>query len=327
MGVDKMIALIRLPEATTGMVEVNRMAIQAFRFDKVIDASRLTHSIISLIKFRLKRGRSNVYMVSPVRVLGYLWVVIIQLTVQPELLILHCHNRSFRLTRSLSILLSSFSRVRFIYLSETLAQNHPVDKFEYRIVPNFSKFDSKTIQKNEDCPLKFGYVGNLISEKGYCKIFELSKEFSHISFSVVGKFPSIDEKERFYSDPENLEKIKRINWNDNGLYGDKLRYHYATLDVLIFPTEYSHEAFPLVIIEALSQGCYILTTSIGGIPDIVTEEWIGKCISPDQLIEEIALLQLGDYLSFENRLKRSKHAKKLYSIDSFKRRFNESLRP
>lgn len=67
---------------------------------------------------------------------------------------------------------------------------------------------------------------------------------------------------------------------------DLKRELLAAADVLVFPTLYRNEGFPLVLIEALSAGLPIVTTRWRGIPDLLPEDY--PHYVPDQSATAVA---------------------------------------
>ena len=52
-------------------------------------------------------------------------------------------------------------------------------------------------------------------------------------------------------------------------YGDYKYEIFQSSDIFVFPTFYHNECFPLVLLEAMMFGLPVISTSEGGIPDIV----------------------------------------------------------
>lgn len=76
-------------------------------------------------------------------------------------------------------------------------------------------------------------------------------------------------------------------------YGEEKDKEFANADMFVFPTYYSNECFPVVILEAMQAGLPVVSTDEGGIPDIVDEEFNGLIAeknNPRDLSEKIKLL-------------------------------------
>jgi len=76
-------------------------------------------------------------------------------------------------------------------------------------------------------------------------------------------------------------------------YGAEKEGFLASADLFAFPTFHSPECFPLVILEAMSFGLPIVTTSEGAIPDMV-EDGVNGFLVPQRdvttLADRLALL-------------------------------------
>jgi glycosyltransferase involved in cell wall biosynthesis len=59
------------------------------------------------------------------------------------------------------------------------------------------------------------------------------------------------------------------------LYGGDKERIFSSVDIFAFPTYYPNEAFPLVLLEAMSQGLPVVSTMEGAIPDIVQDNLTG----------------------------------------------------
>ncbi len=94
------------------------------------------------------------------------------------------------------------------------------------------------------------FVGRRESRKGYELAIQVAQA-ANVTLSVAG--PGTDTRT-----------------HDLGtLDSQQLRELYATSEAMIFPSNY--EACSLAILEALSNGCPVITTSVGWIPELLTE--------------------------------------------------------
>lgn len=74
-------------------------------------------------------------------------------------------------------------------------------------------------------------------------------------------------------------------------YGDDKRRTYAAADIMAFPTY--NDAYPLVVLEAMSHGLPVVSTYEGAIPDMVVEGESGFLVprlDPHTLADRLALL-------------------------------------
>lgn len=72
------------------------------------------------------------------------------------------------------------------------------------------------------------------------------------------------------------------------VYGNEKLEVFRSCDFFLLPSY--NEGFPIAIIEAMSAGLPIITTPVGGIPDVIKDEQSGFLINP------------GDYASMAQRI-------------------------
>ena len=76
----------------------------------------------------------------------------------------------------------------------------------------------------------------------------------------------------------------------------------SSSDILVFPTVHANEAFPLVILEAMSTNLAVITTDNGGIQDIITNKKNGLILKKSNAINcSQAMLQ---YINNKNLSKK-----------------------
>lgn len=136
------------------------------------------------------------------------------------------------------------------------------------------------------------FLSNLIESKGVYVLLEACKilKDKKIAFqcTLVGGIGDISE-------PQLISQIKQRDLVDCIQYAGK-KYTiekseaYLHSDIFVFPTFYSNECFPLVLLEAMQCSLPVITTFEGGIPDIVEDEKTGY------LIPQKDILSLADRL-------------------------------
>jgi glycosyltransferase involved in cell wall biosynthesis len=123
-------------------------------------------------------------------------------------------------------------------------------------------------------------VGRLYARKGLFTLIEsmpaVVHRFPHAKFIISGKGQSNEMKKL-------VAHAQKLNVTDNivftGYYPDrKLPRLYQAADVFAFSTFY--ENLPFAVLEALSTGLPVVTTNVGGIPEMIEDGKNGFLVQP-----------------------------------------------
>lgn len=141
------------------------------------------------------------------------------------------------------------------------------------------------------------YMGTLRPVKGVKYLIEAMRAVSQKDLEarliVVG-----DGKER-----QNLEKLtKALNLGDFVTFVGKVPnqevpQYMAAADIFVLPS--LSEGFPVTVLEAMASGLSIITTNIGGLPEIVHEGENGFLVQPKnplEITQRVTLLLQDDEL-------------------------------
>jgi glycosyltransferase involved in cell wall biosynthesis len=110
--------------------------------------------------------------------------------------------------------------------------------------------------------------------------------FQNIELWIAGSGPAKDEIERWVRDHGMQGSVKLVG----PIYGrDKVDF-LRNADVFVFPT-YHSEGLPYAILESLAAGTPVITTKIGGIPDVVVDRVHGMLIKPREPEEIVAAVR------------------------------------
>lgn len=139
------------------------------------------------------------------------------------------------------------------------------------------------------------FLSNLFESKGVyilleaCKILKNSNLNFHCTF--VGSEGDVSEQQ-FQHKIQHYNLSGFVNYAGKK-YGLDKEAAYVNADIFAFPTFYSNECFPLVLIEAMQHSLPIVTTFEGGIPDIVEDGVTGFLVDQknvDLLAKKLELL-------------------------------------
>ena len=174
--------------------------------------------------------------------------------------------------------------------------------------------------------LSFIFVGRITKEKGIYELCSAIKE-------LITKYPNIKlyiagsgEEEgniKSYIDKNNLQNnIELLGW----IKEEKQIKYYNKVATLILPSYY--EGLPMVVLEAMAKGKNIIATSVGAIPEVVTEEngIIIKAKDTEMLknaIERTIKNNINGLTIDEVSKNNIKLIREKYSLDIFIKKVNE----
>ncbi len=202
-------------------------------------------------------------------------------------IIFHCHGGNSReyfnsigndkvgklLTRCSAII--ALSKSWQDYFASTF--NHP----NVHIVPNPLTPSSKVVQQKQTKPLGLLFLGNIVDAKG---IFDLLEVFAanrdrwkgRVKLTIGGNGEN-DRLNEFIRTHELGELVDFAGWVD----GPKKEKFFAENHILILPSYI--ECLPMTIIEAMGRGLAVISTRVGGIPEMVLPGENGILFKPGDL--------------------------------------------
>ena len=126
------------------------------------------------------------------------------------------------------------------------------------------------------------------------------KKNPKLVFVVVGKGPDFEEvKERI------VHLGMQRNFRLTGFVSDKdLPFYYNVADFFALPSK-SGEGLPLVALEAMACGLPVVATNVGGISEVMNEDY-GKLVppnSPDSLAEAVLEFSCKDLATLNKKLR------------------------
>lgn len=229
------------------------------------------------------------------------FIIITILKALGQKIIIHYHNKGVvtQQDKILDNLLYNyfFKGLKVILLAEPLYKDicKYVNRNDVYFCPNGIPIQRNLqINKSQD-NFNILFLSNMMETKGVwdlvdaCRILrERGKKF-HCHF--VGKWSDITEKE-FKQKIHQIDMEKFISAY-GAKYKDEKEEYFQKASVFIFPTYYSNECFPLVLLEAMEHGIPCISTFEGGISAIIEEGKTGYLIQqqqPQVLANKIELL-------------------------------------
>jgi glycosyltransferase involved in cell wall biosynthesis len=151
-----------------------------------------------------------------------------------------------------------------------------VDRYEYGRPPSQRK------------PL-VGFVGRLVAKKGIINFVEaaalVGSKMVGADFVIVGDGPLREDVLSKLHSLRIRDKVKMIS----NVSDEELASWYQNMKIFVLPSV--EEGMPRAVLEAMASGAVVITTPVGGLPDVVINRKTGFIIpdnSPSTIAEAIA---------------------------------------
>ena len=163
-------------------------------------------------------------------------------------------------------------------------------------IPNYyDAMQFKNLKRvNNDGKVVFVYPRRIYNARGAditIKVFDkvLKKRGDKIIVKFVGQIDNEKIGKRLHSLMEKYPKnVFHLEYEMN-----EMHKAYEDADVVLVPTRYC-EGTSLSCIEGMISGAAIITTNVGGLPNLVIDEYNGRLISPTADDLEEAVIDLAD---------------------------------
>ena len=241
-------------------------------------------------------------------------VLLIKLKNPRASLILHMHNKGLEksyIRRAFFNLITKSHSV--IALSKKLAlpyRNRVVVVKNFPIgIPENSIKPRKKIER-------IGYLSNYIIAKGILTFVDIAMEFRNkdLEFMCAGKDADCTKEELLslidFHGLSNLV-VSGPKYND-----DKWTF-LDSLDVLLFPTTYSNECSPLVLLEAMSRGVLVISFNEGGIEDMLPKDTSCLVSGKNMMIATLNKLINDPSMFVEERVKQDLFFRSNFTEENF----------
>lgn len=195
-----------------------------------------------------------------------------------------------------------------------------LDKTKTTTIYNFHSYNiteeeinNKIKRYHDSNEINLIFLGSISKRKGILDLLDvLNKVESNYVLHICG---IVTEKsiEQEYS--EKIGKLKQGRIIEHGyVSGDEKKQLLLESDILVLPS-YS-EGFPLVLLEAAALGCAIITTKVGAVTEVFSDD-NGRIVDAGDtraLLEEIEYLSHNDLSNIFINNFRMSH---LYSVEEF----------
>lgn len=150
------------------------------------------------------------------------------------------------------------------------------------IIPNavdLSSYRGTGPKRFDRQDIQLGYLGRLTVEKGIREAISAvgslrRKGLNFLNLRIAGTGPD----ERVLRELVEREGLTDCVQFEGAVFGaEKIRF-WREIDVFVFPTY--REGLPYVVLEALASGTPVITTRVGGIPDVIQNGVQGVFVEP-----------------------------------------------
>lgn len=204
-------------------------------------------------------------------------------------IVVHYHNKgvSTRQDRWLDDCLYRhfFKGLKVILLAEALYKDVQkyVKREDVQICPNGipESIDYEPKAKRNNAVPHILFLSNLIESKGIFVLLDAlkilkEKEYGFICNLVGGETAEIDASR--FDEEVNKRGLNDIAIYHGRKYGDEKMNIYKSSDIMVFPTFYHNECFPLVLLEAMQCGVACISTDEAAVPEIIDDGRTGYIV-------------------------------------------------
>ncbi len=173
------------------------------------------------------------------------------------------------------------------------------------VVPNaidLSEFRGQVKQLTVQDKISLIYIGRLVESKGVVegiKALALLKGrgYNNLQFKVAGSGPFETALKTLVNDLGVSDSVSFLG----GIYGDEKQTFWNNAHILVFPT-YFDEGLPYTLLEALASGTPVITTEVGGIPEVIVNGKQGLFVPPQnpEAVADAILKLISDPSLFED---------------------------
>lgn len=130
-------------------------------------------------------------------------------------------------------------------------------------------------------PIRLLYVGALLEKKAVHLLVEAVAKLAsevNITLELVGSGPT---EVQLRAQALQLGIGERVTFVGPVGSDIELMKHYRAADVFVMPS--SAEGVPRVLLEAMAQSLPVVSTAVGGVPDLIRDGWNGVLVEPNSV--------------------------------------------
>jgi len=195
-------------------------------------------------------------------------------------------------------------------------ENDELDKYNHKFKTlytgyEFDEFSDEKLEISKEDNINIGLVGSVTPRKGYKEAIEAFKEIDKQKVRL-NFYGSVSEGYEDYK-KELDSMIDKYNLKDKVIWHgfvENVKEAYKNIDITILPSK--SEGLPRVVIESLANGIPVVATDVGGVKEIITDEYLGY------VAEDVSNIKDGIDMIIENeQYKNNNLRRREYVINKF----------
>jgi glycosyltransferase involved in cell wall biosynthesis len=196
------------------------------------------------------------------------------------------------------------------YLKDLILKSGSYDRIQ--VIPNCIDHEN-FIPKNKE--MKVLVVSRLLMRKGIQYVIEATKDIEGYELIVCGDGPYKGQLQK---------QISELNDRNIHLLGyvteERLKYEYETSSIFVLPS--SAENFPIVLLEAMSAGCAIITANTTGCPEVVGDTaLLVRPKNSDDIKDALIKLMNNDKLRSELGVKARRRVEEKFAVETIAKKY------
>ena len=193
------------------------------------------------------------------------------------------------------------------------------------------EFERISLQRKGEEGFHILFLANMMKTKGWPKLLEacrlLNEKGIDFKCTFVGAWMNERDREEFEENVASyglVEKAMSLG-HKKGVEKNRIM---ASSDVMVFPTEYPHEAFPRVVLEGMMFGLPVIANDWAAIPNMIEHGRTGFILkenSPQEIVD--VLMKMKENRELRDELGRTgrKRFLKYFEREGYRTRFLDLL--
>jgi glycosyltransferase involved in cell wall biosynthesis len=153
-----------------------------------------------------------------------------------------------------------------------LTRIYRLNSSKVKVISNAAFYTPATecarLSVSADVSIRLGYLSAVSVEKGMVEFFGVLKELTRLGVAYRARIAGPIDPGVKRAFGELLASSSNVEYC-GPIYAEEKDEFYQNLDVFLFPSDYTNEAEPLVVLEAMRSGAYVIACERGAIAEML----------------------------------------------------------